>query len=128
VEPSEAVSLLPLELEPAEVEPIDVAESEGLPIAEVVVDDCTVAVAFDMTAEFVSFRSTTEVLDGWNDAVVEAEVAIVIGEVWTDEGMPVDTTGAADDAFAEEPVPAIDCGPSAAPLPKPVGRLYGQLF
>lgn len=120
--------MLPLELEPAEVEPIDVADSEGLPIAEVVVDDCTVAVAVDMTAEFVSFRSTTEVLDGWNDAVVEAEVAIVVGEVWTDEGVPVDTTGAADDAFVEEPVPAIDCGPSAAPLPKPVGRLYGQLF
>ncbi len=128
MEPSEAVSLLPLELEPAEVEPVDVADSEGLPIAEVVVDDCNVAVAVGMTAESVSCRSTTEALDGWNDAAVEAEVAIVVGEVWMDEGVPVDTTGAADDAFAEEPVPAIDCEPSAAPLPKPVGRLYGQLF
>lgn len=122
MEPSEAVSELPLELEPAEVEPVDIADSEGLPIAEVV-DDCDVAVAIGMIAVFVSGWTTIEEPDGWIDAVVEADVAIVVGEVWT--GVPVDATGAADDAFAE-PVPSIDCEPSAAPLPKPVGRLYVQ--
>lgn len=128
MEPSEAVSELPLELEPAEVEPVDIADSEGLPIAEVVVDDCDVAVAIGMIAVFVSGWTTTEALDGWIDAAVEAEVAIVVGEVWTDKGTPVDATGAADDAFAEEPASARDCEPIAAPLPKPVGKLYGQLF
>ncbi len=126
MEPSEAVSLLPLELEPAELEPVDVADSEGLPIAEVVVGDCDVAVAIGMTAVFVSCWSTTEALDGWIDAVVEAKVAIVVGEILTDEDVPVPAMGAADDAFAEEPVSAIDCEPRAAPLPKPVGRLYVQ--
>lgn len=123
MEPSKAVSELPPELEPAEVEPVDIADSEGLPVAEVIVDDCDVTVAIGMTAVLVSCWTTTEEPDGWIDAAVEAEVAIVVGEVWT--GVPVDATGAADDAFAE-PVPSIDCEPSAAPLPKPVGRLYVQ--
>ena len=127
MEPSEAVSVLPLELEPVDVEPVDVADSEGLLIDEVVVDDGDVAVAIGITAVFVSCWSTTEALDDGVDAPVAAEVAIVVGEVWTDESVLVDATGAADDTFAEEPVPAGYCEPSAAPLPKPVGRLYGQL-
>jgi len=64
VEPSEAVSWLPLELEPAEVEPVGVADSEGLPMDEVVVVDCDVAVAIGMAGVFVRCWSTTEALDG----------------------------------------------------------------
>jgi len=120
VEPSEAVSVPPLELEPGEAEPVDETDSEGLLIADVVVDDCDMAVAVGMAAVFVSFWSTTEALDDRIDASVEAGV-------WTDEGVPVDATRATDDASTEEPVPTGDCEPNAAPLPKPVGRLYGQL-
>lgn len=115
MEPSEAVRVLPLELEPD-----DMADSEALLTAEVVVEDCDVAVAIGMTAVFVSCWSTPEALEGWMDAAVEAEVAMVVWEIWTDEGELID-------AFAEEPLPAGDCEPRAAPLPKPVGRLYGQL-
>lgn len=111
--------MLPLEPEPAVLEPVDKTDSEGLLTAKVVVDDGDVAVAIGILAVFVSCWSSTEALDDWTDAAVDAEVAMVVWEVWTYEGELID-------AFAEEPLPAGDCEPRAAPLPKPVGRLYVQ--